>query len=369
MRVGVVGGGQLGRMLGLAGIPLGLEFLFLDPGADPPAAAVGETIRAPFDDREALELLAKRCDVLTYEFENVDVDSLSAAVGDSAPVFPSTQALATAQDRQTEKLAFEAAGITVAPWRAVDSRQELAAACEALGLPLVVKTRRFGYDGKGQYRIREQADIDDAWDALGGAPLLAEQLVAFEREVSAIGVRGGDGSLVAYPLTENVHRDGILHTSRAPCEAAGLQRQAERCLRDLADRLDYRGTIAIEFFVVGGRLYGNEFAPRVHNSGHWTIEGAVCSQFENHLRAICGLPPGDCRPRGAAGMVNLVGRMPEASSLLALPDVHLHDYHKEARPGRKLGHVTVVAGDAGERDRLIGRIETLATTEPVTRSL
>ncbi|MEJ2602411.1 MAG: 5-(carboxyamino)imidazole ribonucleotide synthase [Gammaproteobacteria bacterium] len=359
MRIGIVGGGQLGRMLGLAGIPLGLEFVFLDPGDEPPASAVGDIIPAPFDDREALELLAKRCDILTYEFENVDVDSLQAAAADSAPVFPTPRALATAQDRKSEKLAFEAAGIPVAPWRAVASHEELRDAGRTLGLPLVVKTRRFGYDGKGQYRIQDPSDVDAAWAALGGVPLLAERFVEFEREVSALGVRGGDGSLAAYPLTENVHRGGILHTSRAPLDDVELQAQADRCLRALTDELDYRGTIAIEFFVVAGQLYGNEFAPRVHNSGHWTIEGAVCSQFENHLRAICGVPLGACRPRGHAGMVNLVGTMPPVASLLELPDVHLHDYHKEARPGRKLGHVTGVAASPGERDRIIDRIETL----------
>lgn len=368
MRVGVVGGGQLGRMLGLAGLPLGLDFVFLDPSPAPPAAAVGEHIAAAFDDDAAIAGLAARCDVLTYEFENVDVDSLVAAAGDT-PVYPPPGALATAQDRRNEKAAFEAAGIPVAPWRAVDSRDDLEAACRDIGLPLIVKTRRLGYDGKGQRRIRDEADIADAWQALGGVPLLAERLVDFEREVSVIGSRGQDGTLACYPLTENVHREGILHTSRAPAVAADLQALAETHLRALVERLDYRGTIAVEFFVAEGRLLGNEFAPRVHNSGHWTIEGAACSQFENHLRAICGLPLGECSTRGHAGMLNLIGTMPEAAEVLAIADAHLHDYCKSPRPGRKLGHVTVVADTAEERDRRLETLEGLAAAGTENRSL
>lgn len=368
MRVGVVGGGQLGRMLGLAGLPLGLDFVFLDPSPEAPAAAVGEHIAAAFDDDAAVAGLAGRCDVLTYEFENVDVDSLVAAAG-STPVFPPPGALATAQDRRSEKQAFEAAGIPVAPWRAVDSRGELEAACREIGLPLIVKTRRLGYDGKGQRRILADADIPAAWEALEGVPLLAERLVDFDREVSVIGSRGADGALACYALTDNVHRDGILHTSRAPAEDAALQSLAEDHLRALVERLDYRGTIAVEFFVAGGRLLGNEFAPRVHNSGHWTIEGAACSQFENHLRAICGLPLGECRTRGHAGMLNLIGAMPPADGLLAVADAHLHDYCKLPRPGRKLGHVTVVADTPAERDRRLGELAAVAAAGTETRSL
>ena len=358
MRVGVVGGGQLGRMLGLAGVPMGLEFVFLDPSPEAPAAAVGEHIAAGFDDDAAIAGLAGRCDVLTYEFENVDVDALVAAAG-RTPVFPPPGALATAQDRCNEKTVFEAAGIPVAPWRTVDGREELEAACRDIGLPLIVKTRRLGYDGKGQRRVLGEADIPAVWEALGGVPLLAERLVEFEREVSIIGSRGADGALACYPLTENVHRGGILDTSRAPAADALLQSLAEDHLRALTERLDYRGTIAVEFFVSGGRLLGNEFAPRVHNSGHWTIEGAACSQFENHLRTICGLPAGACRPRGHAGMLNLIGTMPAVDGVLAVADAHLHDYCKSPRPGRKLGHVTIVADTPAERDRRLGEVRAL----------
>jgi len=368
MRVGVIGGGQLGRMLGLAGLPLGLDFVFLDPSPEAPAAAVGEHIAAAFDDDRAVAGLAGRCDVLTYEFENVDVDSLAAAAGDT-PVFPPPGALATAQDRRSEKAAFEAAGIPVAPWRTVDSREDLEAACAEIGTPLIVKTRRFGYDGKGQHRIRGEADVPGAWEALGGVPLLAERLVDFEREVSVIGSRGADGTLACYPLTENLHRNGILHVSRAPAADAGLQQLAERHLRALVERLDYRGTIAVEFFVVDGRLLGNEFAPRVHNSGHWTIEGAACSQFENHLRAICGLPMGGCGTRGHAGMLNLIGTLPPAAEVLAVADAHLHDYRKSPRAGRKLGHVTVVADTGEERDRRLERLAALVEARIENRSL
>ncbi len=368
MRVGVVGGGQLGRMLGLAGLPLGLDFVFLDPSPEAPAAAVGEHIVAAFDQPAAIADLAAGCDVITYEFENVDVDCLLAAAGDT-PVYPPPGALATAQDRRNEKMAFEAAGIPVAPWRTVDSREDLEAACRDIGLPLIAKTRRLGYDGKGQHRILEDADMPAAWEALAGVPLLAERLVAFEREVSVIGSRDADGALVCYPLTGNVHRHGILHTSCAPAADAGLQALAETHLRALVERLDYRGTIAVEFFVAGGRLLGNEFAPRVHNSGHWTIEGAACSQFENHLRAVCGLPAGDCRARGHTGMLNLIGTMPAAAAILAVPDAHLHDYCKSPRPGRKLGHVTVVADSPQERDRRLARLEALLASGTENRSL
>lgn len=358
MRIGIVGAGQLGRMLGIAGLPLGLDFRFLDPGADPPAAAVGDIIRAAFDDESALRRLAAECDVLTYEFENVSVEQLCHAAGDT-PIFPPPSALAAAQDRRHEKEAFAAAGIPVADWRSVDSREDLEAAVSALGAPLVLKTRRFGYDGKGQHRIHSTADVAEAWAALGGVPLIAERLVAFEREVSAIGVSDATGDVRFYPIVENVHRQGILHTSRAPLSDRSLQRQAERSLRALLDRLRYRGIIAVEFFVLDGELIGNEFAPRVHNSGHWTIEGANCSQFENHLRAICGLPLGDCTPIGHSGMLNLIGRLPPAADLLAVRGAHLHDYRKQARPGRKLGHVTVVAGDPAGRDSRLAALEAL----------
>ncbi len=347
-------------MLGLAGLPLGLDFLFLDPSEAPPAAAVGEVLRAGFDDESALRTLARRSDVITYEFENVSVEQIARTAG-ATPVYPPPPALAIAQDRRREKEAFRAAGIPVADWQPVDSREDLDEAVDRLGLPLVLKTCRFGYDGKGQYRIRQTPDVDAAWNALGGVPLIAERLVPFDGELSAIAVCAGGQDPRLYPLVRNEHFRGILHTSRAPAGDAGLEAQAQSHLRTLVAALAYRGVIAVEFFVADGRLIGNEFAPRVHNSGHWTIEGATCSQFENHLRAVAGLPLGDCAPTGHAGMLNLIGRMPPAEALLAEPGAHLHDYRKAPRAGRKLGHVTVVAADPATRDERLARLESVAS--------
>jgi|GEM_PF-1156250 len=229
----------------------------------------------------------------------------------------------------------------------------------ALGLPLVVKTRRLGYDGKGQFVVRERADIEPAWDALGGAALIAEQWVTFDYEVSAIGVRSVAGEILTYPLSRNVHRGGILHTSCAPVEAPELERSAASFIEGLLTHLDYVGVLALELFVCGDRLLANEFAPRVHNSGHWTIEGARTSQFENHLRAILQLPLGPTTAVGHAGMVNLIGTIPDAARSLAKGQ--LHDYGKTPRPGRKLGHITVIADSAADRDRLVAEIEQTVT--------
>ena len=342
MRVGIIGGGQLGRMLGLAGIPLGLEFTFLDPGAAPCAAATGRHLCAAFDDTEALQSLAAASDVITYEFENVPVAALADLPVDLCQ--PGAQALAAAQERAREKSLFEAAGIPVAPWRAVDDQSGVAAAVADLGLPLIAKTRSLGYDGKGQARIRDTADADGLFARLGGVPLLIERLVPFDEEFSIVGCRARNGETIVYPLTRNTHRDGILVRSEMVADASReLRRQAIRHFQALATALDYVGTLAIEFFVTGELLLGNEFAPRVHNSGHWTIDGAAHCQFENHLRAVCGLPLAPAEPAPAAGMLNLIGRLPERSMLLAAPGAHLHDYGKQPRAGRKVGHVNVVA--------------------------
>lgn len=373
MRIGVVGAGQLGRMLGLAGLPLECGFRFLDPSERPPAAAVGDHLRAAFDDAGALRRLARESDVLTYEFENAAVEALAEAAGDT-PVWPPLEALAAAQDRAREKRLFESVGIGVPPWRTADDQPSLERAVAELGFPAIVKTRRFGYDGKGQRRLRGPDDLAGAFAALGEAPLLVERLVDFEREVSVIGTRGGDGSRVIYPLVENVHRDGILVSSRAPAPLPdgdqALQREAGRLLAALLDALDYVGTLAIELFVAGGRLLGNEFAPRVHNSGHWTIEGARTSQFENHVRAVAGLPLGDAAPTGHSGLLNIIGRHPPLAALLATPEAHYHGYAKAARPGRKLGHVTVVADSSPARDAMMARLETvIGKPETATRPL
>ncbi len=358
--VGIIGGGQLGQMLGFAGRALDLDFVFLEPQPNPPAAAAGTVIQGAFDSEEALATLAGRADVVTYEFENVPVSAVEWLAG-RMPTLPPAEALRHAQDRLHEKELFEALDIPVPPYRAVDSEASLTTAVEAIGLPLVLKTRRWGYDGKGQAVLRTEADLEPAWRQLGDKPLLAEAFVEFERELSVIGARRADGETAVYPLVENRHREGILRVSKAPVEDDDANAAARRYLLALLGRLDYVGVLALELFQAGGRLLANEFAPRVHNSGHWTIEGAATSQFENHLRAVLGLPLGPTRALGHAAMVNLIGTFPERGRELERAGFRLHDYGKMARPGRKLGHATTVAESAGDRDRRVS--EALAIIE------
>ena len=323
--VGIVGAGQLGQMLGFAARALDVECVFLDPSAAPPASAAGQVLRFAFDDRGGLAELAARADVLTYEFENVPVQAVEELTG-TLDVFPPPGALRVAQDRLDEKTLFESLDIPTPPFHKVDSRNDLFAAAEAIGLPLVVKTRRLGYDGKGQAVVRDASQIETTWSKLGSAPLIAEQLVPFDYEVSAIGARDRAGRIVTYPLTRNAHVDGILRTSLAPAGTPSLTEVATDYHARLSDRLDYVGVLALELFVVGDRLLANEFAPRVHNSGHWTIEGAATSQFENHLRAILGLPLGDTAAVGHAAMENLIGTMPADVAGLTQAGYHVHDY-------------------------------------------
>jgi 5-(carboxyamino)imidazole ribonucleotide synthase len=316
--VGVIGGGQLGRMLALAGIPLGLDFRFLDPAPDAPAGAVGELIVGAYDDPELLDRLAEATAAVTYEFENVPVGA-ARRVG----AVPDARALELGQDRLTEKELFRRLGIPTAKFGSL----------RETGLPALVKSRRLGYDGKGQ-RVAE-ADEPLAGDEL------AEEVVRFTRELSIVAVRGRDGETLFYPLAENVHADGILRVSIAPA-APSRQAEAEAIATRLLDELGYVGVLAVELFELGDRLLANEFAPRVHNTGHWTIDGAVTSQFENHLRAVLGLPLGSTAASGRAVMVNLVGNVPPLPQLLDLPGAHVHLYGKAPRPDRKLGHVTLV---------------------------
>jgi 5-(carboxyamino)imidazole ribonucleotide synthase len=346
MRIGILGGGQLGRMLALAGLPLDLSFRVLDPSRGACAAAVAEHLVGEYEDYAALADFVRGLDVVTYEFENVPVETarwLSLRV----PVFPPPEALEVAHDRYAEKLFFTRVGIPVPPYRAVTTREEYQEAVRDISLPAVLKTRRFGYDGKGQTVLPSDADVEPAWTLLGGRPLILEQFVKFDREVSLVGVRGRDGEQKFYPLVENHHRDGILHHSIAPAPNRGaLQELAEKYVGAALSTLSYVGVLAVEFFVVGDALFANEMAPRVHNSGHWTIEGAVTSQFENHLRAGLGWPLGDTAARGYVGMINLIGQLPPLDSVLTSPGAHLHLYGKAPRPGRKLGHITLLAKDA-----------------------
>jgi len=351
MTVGIVGAGQLGRMLALAGYPLGLDFLCLDPAADAPAGRVAPLLQGAFSDTRLLARLARRCEVITFDWENVSVAGLAAiARRHHARISPPVAALATGQDRVAEKRLFERLRIPTTRWRAVGSRRELARALEAVGLPGVLKTRRMGYDGKGQAVIREPADAERAWATLGHIPLLYEEWVPFDCEVSIIGARSLRGEIAVYPLCGNVHGAGVLRLTRAPYGPPRWQRYATRYLERVLAHFRYSGILTIEFFVRRGRLIANEMAPRVHNSGHWTIEGASTSQFENHLRAILGLPLGATRARGFSAMVNLIGERPPRERLLALPGLHLHDYGKTPRPGRKMGHCTLVESTAAARD-------------------
>jgi 5-(carboxyamino)imidazole ribonucleotide synthase len=345
-RVGIVGGGQLGMMLAEAGVGLGIECLTLDPAAGSPASRVAPSIVGAYDDLDRLAELAAASDVATYEFENVPVAS-ARFLAERVELAPPPEALEFAQDRSLEKTLFEDVGLGVAPFAPVASKEELDEALEVVGVPSVLKTRRLGYDGKGQARLADVADAHDAWRGLGEVPSILESLVEFNRELSILGVRGRDGRAAFYPLVENHHRDGILRVSIAPAPdvPSRLQEEAEARARSVMDRLGYVGVLAIELFQVGERLLGNEMAPRVHNSGHWTIEGAATSQFENHLRAICGIELGLTTRSAYSAMVNLIGSMPPPGAIPKGTGVHVHAYGKHAKPGRKLGHVTVVADD------------------------
>jgi 5-(carboxyamino)imidazole ribonucleotide synthase len=357
MTVGLVGGGQLGRMLALAGYPLGLDFLCLDPSSAAPAGQVAPLLKGAFSDRRLLRRLAHACEVLTFDWENVPAASLATVARvHGARICPPIRALATGQDRVAEKRLFERLGIPTTRWRAVSSRAQLAAALGAVGLPGMLKTRRLGYDGKGQAVIRSSADAARAWQQLGAVPLLYEEWVPFDCEASIIGARSVSGELAIYPLCGNVHGDGILRLTCAPFGEPRWQRLAARYLTRVLQHFRYTGVLTIEFFVRSGRLIANEMAPRVHNSGHWTIEGAVTSQFENHLRAILDLPLGATRALGHSAMINLIGRMPARARLLSIPGVHLHDYGKQPRPGRKVGHCTVVEPTAARRDARARRL-------------
>ena len=355
MKIGIIGAGQLGQMLALAGHPFALQFRFLDLSADAPGARVAPIVVGAFDDIRALRRLAGDVDLVTYEFENVPVAALHEMAA-MRPCFPPVEALRVSQDRILEKALFGRLGIPTPPYRAVDSLADLEAAVAALGLPCVLKTRRLGYDGRGQRVLKKRSDVGPAWEALGSMPLILEGFVRFDREVSIVGARSTLGETRAYPIVTNTHREGILRVTVAPTRDARLQRAAEGHLRRVLDHLGYAGVLTIEFFVERGRLVANEMAPRVHNSGHWTIEGAVTSQFENHLRAILGMPLGETRAVGHAAMVNYIGTMPDRDRILALPGAHHHDYGKTPRPGRKLGHCTVVAPTAARRDEVLRQV-------------
>jgi 5-(carboxyamino)imidazole ribonucleotide synthase len=348
-RVGIVGAGQLGRMLALAGYPIGVRCLFLDRSDDTPGAQVAPSLIGELEDPGLLAQLAARSDVVTFDWENISGAALEP-LEKITRVRPPRAALQASQDRLAEKALFTRLKIPVAAHAALGTLEELQRAVKKIGLPGVLKTRRLGYDGKGQFVLRAPADAERAWNAIGGADLIYEKFQDFSREVSLIGARSAAGRTVFYPLSANTHGGGILRYSVAPFSNAALERAARIYLQRLMNALDYIGVLTIEFFVVKGRLVANEMAPRVHNSGHWSIEGCVTSQFENHLRAVCDMPLGSTRALGATAMINFLGVMPQRERLLAIDGLAYHDYGKTPRPGRKLGHCTILKRSAKERD-------------------
>lgn len=373
MTIGILGGGQLGYMLALAGYPLGLHFRFLDPSPEAPVGRIATRITAKFTDRPALKKFAQGLALVTYEFENVPVET-AQFLAERVPVLPPPAALEAAQDRLKEKELFRKLGIATAEFAAVADRDALDAAVQRIGLPAVLKTCRMGYDGKGQWILRSAQDVSRAKNELPApatrqvrpekpqqnAGFILEGFVPFSRELSILAVRGRTGETAVYPLIENHHREGILRLSLAPAPRLepAIQRMAEDAARRISESLHYVGVLAIEFFEHQGQLLANEMAPRVHNSGHWTIEGAVTSQFENHLRAVTGQPLGATSAIGCAAMLNLIGDLPDSAEVLAVRDAHLHLYGKTPRAGRKLGHVTLRAASP---EQLASRLSELSS--------
>lgn len=356
MKVGVLGGGQLARMLAQAGAPMGVSCMFLSP--DPQACAMpfGEHLCVAYDDPEGQRRLADWADVVTYEFENIP-EATVAVLEQRRPVYPPSLALAASRDRVVEKHRFRALGLATTEFRAVDNLVDLITAAAEIGLPAVLKTRVQGYDGKGQTILRHTTDLRAAWERLGRVPSILESMVSFDRELSIIGARTRTGATVHYPVSENHHREGVLRLSLSR-DGDAMQKQAEVMISRLLHDLDYVGVLALELFQVGDRLLVNEMAPRVHNSGHWTIEAAPTSQFENHLRAICGLPLGPTTPIQQAATINLIGRVPPEAEISAIAGAIPHVYGKSERPGRKVGHVTLTdtSGDPEPFERRLAQL-------------
>jgi 5-(carboxyamino)imidazole ribonucleotide synthase len=351
-RIGIVGGGQLARMLALAGRERDVECVCLEPNPDP-VRGVAQIIEAPYADPKGLQQLGGT-QVVTFEFENVPPPALDYL--ETLPnVLPRPRALRVSQDRATEKELFLKLGMPTTPFAPVNNLEELKQAIDKLGLPGILKTRRMGYDGKGQTRLSE----GDSLPTELAEPCIYERLVDFERELSLLCVRSLQGEVDFYPLVENQHRHGILRRSSWVEPAPELVQQARQMGLSLLEELDYVGVLALEMFQVENELVCNEFAPRVHNSGHWTIEGAMTSQFDNHLRAVLGQPLGSCAPLSPAAMLNCLGTLPDANRVLAVPGAHLHVYGKENRPGRKVGHITVVASEPDVLDQRLSLLEEL----------
>ncbi|MFM7060949.1 MAG: 5-(carboxyamino)imidazole ribonucleotide synthase [Actinomycetes bacterium] len=353
----ILGGGQLGWMLGLAARDLGVEVRFLDPSPEATAARVGPLTTAPLHGIGPILAFAAGADAVTYEWEGVPAATVRALLGAGHAVHPGVDPLETSQDRLVEKARLVALGIPVAPHAPVDDLASLRAAVGAVGLPAILKTRRGGYDGKGQVVLRAEDGIEAAHAELADAgPLVLEGFVPFDREVSVIAVRSARGEVRTWPLVTNEHRDGILRRSRVVGDDPALEALAVDHVTRLVGDLDHVGVLTLEMFVVGDRLVANEFAPRVHNSGHWTIEGAATSQFANHVRAVLDLPLGPTEVVGTAAMVNCIGRLPTPAVVAGIEGATLHDYAKAPRRGRKVGHITVAAPDAATLDRRVAAL-------------
>lgn len=358
LRIGVLGGGQLGRMMALAGYPLNLSFAFFDKAVDCPSAALGPRFGDDDYSDASLQAFIDSADVFTYEFENIPTRWVEA-IAARKPVYPGVKSLAVSQNRINEKQLFTALNIPSARFHEIRSEADLSDAVAALGLPLVVKTVTEGYDGKGQFLLREADQVSLCWSKLGAnAPLIAEEFIQFKRELSIIAVRGQDGSTLFYPLAENHHHGGILSHSLVPAPHLdeNTQLTAERYISSILHELGHVGVLTLELFETRHGLMANETAPRVHNSGHWSIEGAHSSQFENHVRAVAGLPLGSTRAEKPSAMINIIGKHPSAHDVLNVTDAHLHLYGKSEREGRKLGHITVTADSYPELEMRMSRL-------------